>query len=385
MGECELGEFRSAVRASLRPVSGGACGDTRAVWRALGQRALIGSLYHDDVRRKLRSERLGVLLEELDRQLPVGVVLSVCVQVATVIPLLATMARAGTLAADAAGAALRGEAIVALAVTDSAVSGSSLLDAQTRVRVAADAVVVDGGKDWITNARQCDYALSLCRHAESRHFTSFRWVLIPAAAPGVSVINVGDALFPGAGLGNVRFDRVALTPGHLVGLPGRALTAFSRQIGAERWAGALWARAVCRRVLASTREWLMHRPSNCGTLWDNAAIRERFARCLVELARLDALCAHRGATRDEDSPVADIVLKAAVGDAVDRILGECADLHGAESFRDGGEAILRAAAGMFGVAGGATGAMLAAIADHADAILLEGARGICDITATRSN
>ncbi|XVV01037.1 hypothetical protein ACQPW3_26915 [Actinosynnema sp. CA-248983] len=68
-----------------------------------------------------------------------------------------------------------------------------------------------------------------------------------------------------------------------------------------------------------------------------------------------------------------MVVKVAVAESVDRVLAVCAELVGAESFADGGVAGLRAEAAMFGIAGGASGALLAGIADHADE-LLGGAR-----------
>ncbi|HXM56357.1 MAG TPA: acyl-CoA dehydrogenase family protein, partial [Candidatus Dormibacteraeota bacterium] len=105
--------------------------------------------------------------------------------------------------------------------------------------------------------------------------------------------------------------------------------------------------------------------------WENDAVRQRFARCLVELRRIEALCALHGDGRRnrEESAEATMVLKAAIAESVELILGECVQLRGADAFREGGEAALRAEAAMFGIAGGATGAMLSGIADHAAALL----------------
>lgn len=341
--------------------------DPRSVWRGLGESGVLRALY----RPRLDLTRLAVLLEELDRRCPAGVVLSACVQVATVIPLLGDPG-AGAVAARVRQAALRGEAVVALAVTDRDAPGSELLDAATRAELREESVVVTGGKNWITNACHSDYALVLARHRAVRHFTSFCWVLVPATATGVSTLAVGEAWFAGAGLGHLSFNDVEVPRDHLVGTPGRALAGFARQIGTERLAGALWARALCRRVLADTHRWLTSPTPAGGRRWDNTAVRERFARCLVEQARIDALCAAH-LDPDEgtraDRPSAAMLLKAAIAQGVEHILGECVHLRGADSFRAGGEAALRAAAAMFGIAGGATGAMLAGIADHAEEVL----------------
>ncbi|WBB76130.1 acyl-CoA dehydrogenase family protein [Micromonospora sp. WMMD1128] len=338
--------------------------DPRAVWRALGAGGVTAALYPDG--EQPDPVRLSALLTELDAHCPLGVTLSVCVQVATVLPLLAG---AGGPAETARRGMLRGETVVALAVTDAAGSGSDLLDATTRVKLGEGTATLDGGKTWITNATTCDAALVLARHREARHFTSFCWLLTPAAAPGVTVSSAGRA-FAGAGTGHLRFAAVALDPDAVVGRPGRALAGFARQAGVERLASALWARAMCHRMLAGLRDWLRGRPAGEGTLWDRPAIRERYARCLVAVRQLDALCAPPLAAPDAvPSPVTGMLLKITAAETVERVAAEAVHLRGADAFRDGGEAHLRTEAAMFGIAGGATGAMLAGIADHADELV----------------
>ncbi|MEU4589642.1 acyl-CoA dehydrogenase family protein [Micromonospora aurantiaca (nom. illeg.)] len=355
------GDDAAAVRAAL---SGVDPTDSGAVWRALGVPGIIEALYPDGVQPDPR--RLSALLTELDARCPLGVTLSVCVQVATVLPLLA----GATGPAEAARRGmLRGETVVALAVTDAAGSGSDLLDATTRVKPGDDGAVLDGGKDWITNATSCDAALVLARHREARHFTSFCWVLVPAAAPGVTAESAGRA-FAGSGVGHLRFAGVALDPDAVLGRPGRALAGFARQVGVERVAGALWARAMCHRMLGGLHDWLRRRPAGTGTLWDRPAVRERYARCLVATHQLDALCAPLlDAPAAVPSAVTGMLLKVSAAETVDRVAAEAVRLRGADAFRDGGEAQLRTEAAMFGIAGGATGAMLAGIADHADELV----------------
>ena len=346
--------------ALARAVEGVA--DARTLWARLGAIGVPGDLTGPSP----DPGRLDELLSELDRATSLSLALSATVQVALAVPLLRTVAT-GTLAAAASAQSLAGRAVVALAATEAGLSGSALLDAATEVHGPRGALRLTGGKEWITNATHCDYLLVLARYRPERHFTSFRWVLLPAGTPGVSVVPAAKDRFAGAGVGHVRFDAVALTGEHLVGRPGRALAEFSRQLTTERLASALWARTLCRRVLAGAREYLMGRSAGAATLWDNAAVRDRFARCLLSLAHLDALCATvlpAGATT-----AAAMVLKATSGATVDRVLDECVRLRGAEAFRDGGLADLRDEAAMFGVAGGATGALLAGIADWAEDLL----------------
>lgn len=366
-GTIEPAQHQSTV-TELVAASVPAGSDPRSLWRALG-RAGVARLLLSESAESLGIDpgRLSELLAALDARLAAGPVLSVCVQVATVLPLLRTCATTSPLAAQVLEEMLRGEAIVALAATDAGLSGSALLDLRTRAEIDADGVTLDGGKEWITNAGSCDHLLVLARCRPARHFTSFCWVLVPADHPGVSFRPAADSLLPGAGLGHLRLDDVRLGREHVIGRPGRALAELARQFGAERLAGALWARSLCRRVLADTQRQLLARSTGTATLWDNPAVRERFARCVVQLCQLDALC-ELGITR-AITPAYGMVLKASCAVTTDQILAECLNLRGAAAFDDGGLSRTREQFAMFGIAGGVTGVMLAGIADHADELL----------------
>jgi alkylation response protein AidB-like acyl-CoA dehydrogenase len=381
-----LAEFRRLTGAALTGAPADA--DGRTLWRALGQVGVLAALYQRAFETAKRSEggteipaargradtrpapdRLGALLTELDARYPTGPVLSVSVQTATAWPVLAEGA-GSSLVTKVRDGALAGDLVLALAATDAASAGSDLMAAGTTALLSDTEVVVDGGKQWITNACTADYALVLARHRASRHFTSFVWVLVPTAVPGVTASPASRELFGGSGLGHLRFDGVRVGRDHVVGSPGRAMASFSRHISTERLAGGLWARAISRRVLAGTHRRLTGRPLNDKAAWDNDAIRERFARCLVELSRLDASCAQYVASFDgPDVLPAGMLLKAGAAASLQFIVGECVQLSGGDAFADDGLARLSAEVAAWSLAGGATGALLARIADHAAELL----------------
>jgi acyl-CoA dehydrogenase len=363
-----LREFRRAVRAVVAAAPAGA--DGPALWRALGRGGVLAGLYrHGAADARPDPGQLGVLLTELDARYPTGPVLTVSVQAATALPLLAEGA-ASDLARKVRDEAIGGGLMLALAATDAAAPGSDLMAAATRARLSDAEVVIDGSKRWITNACTADYALVLARHRPARHFTSFVWVLVPMTAAGVSVTPAGQGLFDGSGLGHVSFDGVQVSSDHVVGRPGRAMAGFARHISTERLAGGLWARAISRRVLADTRDRLAGRRLHEATAWENAAIQERFARCLVELWRLDAACARHIASFDHpDAMLTGMLLKVAAAASVQLVVGECLQLCGADAFADDGLARLSAEVAAWSLAGGATGALLAGIAGHADDLL----------------
>lgn len=335
----------------------------RRVWHALGERGLLRELYQDE-RGRVRVDlaRARALFEAVDAHCTLGVTLSACVQASSALPALLA-AGSGEAVRKVAEAAVRGELVVALAATDEAAAGSDLTALNTSVEIEGDRLAVHGAKRWIVNTTSADSFLVLARHRPGTHFTSFATVLVPADAAGVSVEPADTRLFDGSGVGSVRFDRVRLDSGHLVGRPGQGLQGFVHGMVAERMVGGVWAAALLRRVLTGTHRSLTGSRRGARPLWDSEVVRHRFARCVLVQRRLDALC------RTASDAAHAMVVKAAAAQAVDEVLAECAALSGADAFGTEGTHELRAAAAMWGVAGGTTDTMLAGIADHARELL----------------
>ncbi len=367
-GATTLARYRDQVTGALGGVPASA--DGRTVWRALGHAGVLAGLYPQPGGRP-DPARLGLLLGELDARYPIGPVLSVCTQAAAALPVLGE-GYAQDVPRKVYAAAIGGDVVLALAATDAGAAGSDLLGATTTARPSPSGVAVDGAKQWITNACTADYFLVLGRHRPAQHFTSFLWVLVPAGVPGIRATPASESFFAGSGVGHLHFDKVVVPAGHLVGSPGRAMASFTRHIGTERLASALWARALCRRVLTDMHGWLRERTIHGGPAWENDAIRQRFARCLVELRRLDASCAQCAQSFEgPDAMLAGLLVKVSAAETLQFVLGECVQLRGSDAFGSSGLAHLSAEAAMWGVAGGATGAMLSGLASHAAELLRE--------------
>ncbi len=343
--------------------------DGRRIWAALGGSGRLAAVYRDgDPASGVVPDALGRLMTDVDARFGIGATLSVCVQLATSVPLLAL---GGDPAARALRDALAGRAVVALAATDEG-SGADLAGLGTTVAVEDDGVTVTGTKRWITGALYADHLLVLARHREGRHFTSFTWVLVPADAPGVSVEPADTALFDGSGTGHVRLDGVRLPREHVVGRVGRGMTSFAAHIAVERLTGTLWGVALCARTLRGTKRRLQERAYGDGTLWQLESVRQRFAACLLRTHELAAL-AHRLGDRvaERHDTAAAALLKASAAKTVDAVLAECAQLQGAEGFTTSGAQWTRAQAALWGIGGGTTEIVLAAVAGAADPLLAE--------------
>ncbi|MER5435413.1 acyl-CoA dehydrogenase family protein [Streptomyces sp. NPDC002588] len=261
---------------------------------------------------------------------------------------------------------------MALAATDEAAAGSDLSGLGTEVRIEGDELVVHGGKRWVTNAGSAEYLLVLGRHQPGRHFTNFSWVLVPARTAGVTVRTAATSLLVNSATGHIGFDSVRLPADHLVGRNGRGMPVFARHMSTERLAGAQWAVALTSRVLADTRERLRRRTVDGEPLWNNAAVRQGFAECLVRVAQLQALCDSLAETAVKGQNLsAGALLKSAVGLTVDTVLAQCARLQGADGFATSGAQGIRAEAGVLGIGGGVTELMLAGVADMSEQLLAE--------------
>ncbi|MEV7425376.1 acyl-CoA dehydrogenase family protein [Streptomyces sp. NPDC091212] len=383
-------ELTHAAAAAVRPAVPGyrarvdaALADTAPndsasqVWSALGAAEVLRDLYHRGGVAGIGPDpdRLADLLGVVDARADNGVTLTVLVQAASAVPLLAACAPADGPVRHALDQVLSGAAMAALAATDRTAAGSDLSGLGTEVALHVDGtseLLVDGGKRWIATACEADYLLVLARHRPGRHFTSFTWVLVPASAPGVGIRSADTDLLTSSGTGHIELTGVRLPMDHLVGRPGRGMVEFARHMGTERFAGALWAVALTSRVLADTRQALVTREIDGLSLWDNAAVRQRFAACLVRVRQLRALCEVLGGrVVDHHDLAAAAMLKSAAGLTVDPVLAECAQLQGAEGFARGGAQRIRSEAGVLGIGGGVTELVLGTVADSADALLAE--------------
>jgi citronellyl-CoA dehydrogenase len=130
--------------------------------------------------------------------------------------------------------------------------------------------------------------------------------------------------------------------------------------------------------LADTQRFLRTRSVADQPLWQNAAVRQRFARAVVDHQLLcalgDRLCRPAESTSDRsgDRVVAQAaVFKAAGAGTLERVLADCGELAGADGFRHGSIQDLRRETAMFGIAGGSTATMLDLITDHIATLLPE--------------
>lgn len=121
-------------------------------------------------------------------------------------------------------AIVRGEAIVALAVTEPR-GGSDAANMQLRARQDGDSFVINGEKTSVTFSDTADAYLLFARTGQSdegaRGVTAF---LVPSDTPGITSTRFDDVGSCALGRGSVFFDDVRVPSSHCVGAVGKGFT-----------------------------------------------------------------------------------------------------------------------------------------------------------------
>jgi len=113
-----------------------------------------------------------------------------------------------------------GERIAAFAITER-VAGSDIAAMQTTARRDGDAWVLDGSKQWISNAGLADHYVTFCRLPDEgeRAFGAF---IVDADAAGLHAAADVEMIAPHV-LGSVRFEACRVPAAAMLGAPGDGL------------------------------------------------------------------------------------------------------------------------------------------------------------------
>ncbi len=122
-------------------------------------------------------------------------------------------------------------------------SGSDAFALATTATPTADGWRLSGSKTFCTNAPEADVLLVFATMDRARGWSAVQALLVPADAPGVTVAPaIRTAGLPGAPIGEVFLDDVAVPATALLGPRGGGLAVFDHSMGWER--GCILAPAV---------------------------------------------------------------------------------------------------------------------------------------------
>jgi len=193
-----------------------------------------------------------------------------------------------------------GEMIGAFALTEPD-AGSDIQSLATELTAEGDHFILNGTKKWISCAQIA--AVFLVFGKLKQHSVA---CLVPRDAPGVSVTPIHDLMgFRGAGLAEVRFNRVEVPADNLVGRPGFALSHVA-PVGLQygRLSTACSGLGLLRGCLEESIAYAAKRKIGDRTMGEIGMIRSLIARIGTDWEAGNLLCHHACKAQDDNLPEA---------------------------------------------------------------------------------
>ena len=188
-----------------------------------------------------------------------------------------------------------GEAIAAFAISE-AEAGSDLRAMQTTARRDGDHYVIDGKKNWISNAGIADFYVTYCRFPEAGE-KAFVALLVEASAQGIAVSERIEVIAPHV-LGNVTFHECRVPASALIGREGDGLKIALGTLDIFRASVGAAALGFARRALDEAVCFARERRQFGQALSDFQITQAKFADMAV-VVDTSALLVYRAAwTRD---------------------------------------------------------------------------------------
>jgi len=259
-----------------------------------------------------------------------------------------------------------GEKITAVAVTEPG-AGSDVAALATRAERRGGDWVLNGRKMFITNGVHGDLVFVAAR--TDPEAKGARGITIFVVEKGMPGFGVGRALdktgWRSSDTAELVFDDVRLPDAHVLGEVNRGFYAIMHNFQNERIVMGALAMSEAQTAVDLTLEHARARRAFGGTLWDNAAVRQKLALCQTRIeagrqlvyraARLDA--AGQDCVRDVS------MVKAYCGEVVNSVLYDCVQLHGGMGFmRETPVERISRDARVQAIGGGATEVMLEEVA-----------------------
>ncbi|MFF2043727.1 acyl-CoA dehydrogenase family protein [Kitasatospora sp. NPDC058170] len=193
---------------------------------------------------------------------------------------------------------LAGGSLCAVAFSEPG-AGSDLSAMTTTIRPDGDAVVVDGGKTWITAAAYADLVLVFGRHGSGAAA-----VLVPADAPGVRIRPVPEPMgCRAAGHSEVALDGVRVDAANLLGgagLPVDFLVTPALSFG--RLSVAWGCVGILRACLTAATRHARGREQFGRPLAEHQLVARHLAELVVAEQAATRYCEHASRLWDEGSP-----------------------------------------------------------------------------------
>jgi acyl-CoA dehydrogenase len=229
-----------------------------------------------------------------------------------------------------------GEAIAAFALTEQK-SGSDVANIVTKAAREGAGYVIEGEKTWISNAGIADLYIVFARTGEAPGGKGISAFIVPADAPGFSVVERLDVISPHP-LARIAFDRVRVPATAMIGAPGDGFKIAMATLDVFRATVAAAALGFARRALDETLTRVRSRRIFDGTLADLQLVQGAVAEMALDIDAA-ALLVYRAAwTKDTGAPRVTreaSMAKLFATERAQRVVDKAVQLHGGDGVRHG--------------------------------------------------
>ncbi len=213
-------------------------------------------------------------------------------------------------------------------------AGSDVLGMRTRAVRDGDHWVLNGTKQWITNAPYADYAMifTVTDEEEARArkggITGF---FVPTDTPGFSVPSVIPIMgHLGADIGIVSLDHVRVPDSHRLGPADRGLNVALDGVNAGRLSMAATCLGLAQWALAQALEYARVRKTFGQPIAEHQAVQMMLAECAMDIYAAKSMIRHCAWLVDHNLPATKEVsmVKAGATEMVGRVYDRAIQIHG---------------------------------------------------------
>ncbi|SPB13774.1 acyl-CoA dehydrogenase [Caballeronia novacaledonica] len=213
-------------------------------------------------------------------------------------------------------------------------AGSDVFGMRTRAERSGDHWVINGTKQWITNAPYADYAMIFAITDEQQaraHRGGITGFFVPTVTSGFSVPGVIPVMgHLGADIGIVTLDNVRVPDTHRLGAVDRGLAVALDGVNAGRLSMAASCVGLARWALDQALAYAQVRKTFGQTIADHQAVQFMLAECAMDIYACKSMIRHCAWLVDKDLPAAKEVsiVKASATEMVSRVMDRVIQIHG---------------------------------------------------------
>ncbi|WP_152223728.1 acyl-CoA dehydrogenase family protein [Pseudomonas sp. SCB32] len=213
-------------------------------------------------------------------------------------------------------------------------AGSDVFAMRTRAVRDGDHWVINGTKQWITNAPYADYAMIFAVTDDEKARAGKGGIsgfFLPTETPGFSVPSVIPTMgHLGADIGIIALDDVRVPDSHRIGPVDRGLQAALEGVNAGRLSMAASCLGLARWALDQALDYAKVRKTFGKPIAEHQMVQAMLAECAMDIYAVKSMVRHCAWLIDQgQSATKEVsIVKASSTEALCRVMDRCMQVHG---------------------------------------------------------